>query len=148
MPYKGRDMDAAHARTRCGPLAPTASEGSGESLQHIIWMFTLTLLPFANPHSAMGLSDEDFDTVVSTLGATMKEFGMNEEQIAQAVAVTETTRDAVRACLLTARRHHRSRHRQRASNGTTEANAGGLLPPSSPVGAGAQVLGRAEQDHL
>lgn len=57
---------------------------------------TRLLTEHTSVRSAMGLNDDDFDTVVATLGATMKEFGMTDAQVAQAAAVTETTRDAVR----------------------------------------------------
>lgn len=45
----------------------------------------------------MGLTDADFDTVVGTLADTLREFKMTEEQVAQAAAVAESTREAVRA---------------------------------------------------
>lgn len=99
MPYKGRDMDAAHVRTRCAALCsrPPGLNSFPTALPAAYQALTDASPILRRSHSAMGLNDEDFDTVVATLGATMKEFNMSDEQIAQAAAVTETTRDAVRS---------------------------------------------------
>ena len=44
----------------------------------------------------LGLEDKDFDYVKSTLAETLVEFKLTPAQVAQAAAVVESTREAVR----------------------------------------------------
>lgn len=46
-------------------------------------------------HAHLGLKDADFDAVVENLGATLKELGVSDDDIAEVAALAETTRDDV-----------------------------------------------------
>lgn len=46
-------------------------------------------------HAHLKLTDEHFDAVVQNLGATLKELGADDAQIAEVAAIAETTRSDV-----------------------------------------------------
>jgi truncated hemoglobin YjbI len=46
-------------------------------------------------HAHLGLTDEHFDAVVENLGATLKDLGVPDTDIAEVAALVETTRDDV-----------------------------------------------------
>jgi hemoglobin len=46
-------------------------------------------------HAHLKLTDEHFDAVVQNLGATLKELGVADAQIAEVAAIAETTRNDV-----------------------------------------------------
>jgi len=54
-----------------------------------------TGLDMRRGHAHLGLTDEHFDAVVENLGATLKELGVADNDIAEVAKIAESTRDDV-----------------------------------------------------